>query len=310
MRNEPLLTIGIPSYNRPKKLEELLDQLSAGLEAERFNVLLVDDGDNPQTLAVAAKFMERPGFSYLKNETNIGYARSFCRLIQQCPSEYLLATGDDDLVETANLERIEAVLQEKRPDFACPIYLLGGQIYRGVSVDRTILPAEYILCSGHAPGLVYRAEAFRPLLPVLHKRVEQRKSDAFCYPQVLCAIAALLQERQAVFLGVASAYDNESLPSDLTDSGGGRYWDYESRLQQFAAFDEFIANFPAAHESARAEMLRAHRSNFIHRVIFAWSQNDPASEARFERLMIRNQIARKMPRKLKELVKMALRSNA
>jgi glycosyltransferase involved in cell wall biosynthesis len=309
MRNASPLTIGIPTYNRPKKVEELLDHLSAGLEAQRFNVLLVDDGDNPETLAVARKYMDRPGFTYLKNETNLGYARSFLRLIEECPSEYLLVTGDDDLVETRSLKIIEAALKDKQLDFVCPIYLLGGKIYRGVSDDRTITPAEYILCSAHAPGLIYRAEAFRPLFPMLHKRLDERKSDAICYPQVLCAIAALLQRRPAIFLGVASAFDNESLPSDLTDSDGGRYWDYESRLQQFAAFDEFIAKFPTEHESTRTEMLRSHRSNFIHRVMYAWSQNDPVSEARFERLMIRNQIARVTPRRVKDLVKSAFRLN-
>jgi glycosyltransferase involved in cell wall biosynthesis len=310
MKNEPLLTIGVPTYNRPQKVRELLDHLSAGLEAGRFKLLLIDDGDNPQTCEAAAKFLAHPGFAYLKNETNMGYARSFCRLLEQCPTKYLMVTSDDDLVELGNLDRIEAILRDARPDFACPTYMLEGQIYRGVTADRPILPAEYILCSGHAPGLIYHAEAFRPLLPVLLGRLDQKKSDVYCYPQVLCAIAALLQRRPALYIGLASAFDNECLPSDLTDSGGGHYWDYDSRLQQFAAFDEFIANFPTQHESTRTEMLRAHRANFIHRLIYAWSQYDPPAEARFERLMIRNQISKMMPQKLKELVKSTLGRSA
>jgi glycosyltransferase involved in cell wall biosynthesis len=308
MSSKRFLTIGIPTYNRPYKLLELLEHLSSGLCSEQFDVLLIDDGDNPATARSAARFVTHPGFIHLRNGTRMGYAWTFCRLFEECHTEYLLVTADDDLIETENLGKLERILQESQPDFACPIYTVSGEIYRGVLANRPIAPAEYIACSGHAPGTIYRVGAFKPLLPTIYKRLVERKSDAVCYPQVLCAIATLLQKRAAIFIGLVSAFDNGNLPNDLTDSNGKQYWEYESRLQQFAAFDEFIVNFPTDCESIRAEMLRAHRVSFIHRLIHSWSQIDPLSQGAFERQVVRNYLARLAPPKLKHILKVAWRS--
>jgi glycosyltransferase involved in cell wall biosynthesis len=306
MRSEPILTIGIPTYKRPYKLLELLEHLSPELNSKKIDVLLIDDGDDPATATNAARFAGHSGFIHLKNETNMGYTWTFCRLLEECQTEYLLVTADDDLIETGNIEKFERILRKNRPDFACPIYTLKGEIYRGVLANRSIAPTEYIACSGHAPGIIYRVEAFRPLVPLIYKRLEERKSDAVCYPQVLCAIATLLQARAAIFIGLVSAFDNGNLPSELNDTNGKQYSHYESRLQQFAAFDEFIANFPTDYESIREEMLRAHRAGFIQRVIYAWKQIDPSSEAAFERQMIWNYLSRRAPRKSKDMLKLAL----
>ena len=306
MRSKPLLTIGIPTYKRPYKVLELLEHLSPALNNGQCDVLLIDDGDDPATATNVARFVGQSGFTYLKNKSNIGYTRTFCRMIEECQTEYLLMTADDDLIETKNLDILGQILKESQPDFACPIYALNGQVYRGVLADRSIAPTEYISCSGHAPGIIYRIEAFIPLLPIIYKRLQEQKSDAICYPQVLCAIATLLQARPAVFIGLVSAFDNGNLPSDLTDTGGKQYWDYGSRLQQFAAFDEFITNFTTKHESIREEMLRAHRATFIHRVIYAWKKIDPSASAAFERQIIRNYLTRAAPRQLKDMLRLAL----
>jgi hypothetical protein len=153
------------------------------------------------------------------------------------------------------------------------------------------------------PGLVYWIDAVRPLLPMLFARLGKARADAVCYPQVLVAAGLLLTDEKALFIDCVSAFDNGNLDSDIVDSRGFGYWDYPSRLQQFAAFDEFIATFPIAHSAVREEMLQAHCADFINRVIYAWSQMDAKAVTAFERRMIRNHCAKLIPRDIKSALK-------
>ena len=131
MNQRPLLTLGIPTYDRPQKVRELLADMSAPLKSRQFDVLVIDDGHNPATREAAHEHVGHPGFVYLRNDANLGYAGTFCRLIETCQTEYIMALADDDLLATENIGCIEAVLTKERPAFASPNYRLGSAVYRG-----------------------------------------------------------------------------------------------------------------------------------------------------------------------------------
>ncbi len=288
MSDQCILTIGIPTYNRPEKVQESLDHMSTALNGRQINVLLVDDGHNPATSEIASHYAGCSGFTFLRNGANLGYARTFCRLFENCETDYLLVLSDDDLLAVENVDRIQEFLATERPAFASPMYRLGDTIYRGEPTTRAVKAKEYISCSGHASGLIYRVDNVRHLLPTLAKRLDEARADAVCYPQTLVVIAILLGNAKAVYIDCVSAFENGNLPSDLADSNGFAYWDYPSRLQQFAAFDEFIVNFPTVLSDFRDEMLRTHRAGFIHRVIYAWGQMDINAVLNFERQTMKN----------------------
>ena len=42
MNQQPLLTLGIPTYDRPQKVRESLADMSLWLESWQFDVLLID----------------------------------------------------------------------------------------------------------------------------------------------------------------------------------------------------------------------------------------------------------------------------
>jgi glycosyltransferase involved in cell wall biosynthesis len=296
MQSKSILTIGIPTYNRPQKLLESLEHLSRAAIFSRMPVLVIDDGSEPATVENVAEFTGNPNFVYRKNEFNRGYPRTLFRLFEECETEYLLVTADDDLISVEDIGALEKRLLDERPDFASTIYLLGGKPYRGAKFTRPIAPSEYIDCSGHAPGLVYRVAAFKAMIPQIMSRLEQGKADAACYPQVLFAIATLLEQRKAIWVDVVGAFENGNLPSGLADVDGGKYWDYASRLRQFAAFDDFIASYPTDNKEIREEMLRTHRKNFIHRIMYAWRMTDPASFSDFENQLMKNRVRRSVAR--------------
>jgi hypothetical protein len=154
----------------------MLTVLSSG----QIGVLLVDDGPNPAASEVAAEYARFAGFTFLRNGANRGYARTFCRSIESCETEYLMALSDDDLLEIESIGHIEDVLLRKTPAFASPMYRLGSAIYHGLSKTQAIAASEYINCSGHAPGLIYRISKVRPVPPLLLGRLDEAKADALC----------------------------------------------------------------------------------------------------------------------------------
>lgn len=307
MHDESILTIGILTYNRPRKLHDLMEGLSRARGLSRMPVLVIDDGSEPATAAVAAEFAGNPNVVYAKNETNVGFPRSLLRLLELCQTEYMLLAADDDLVETENLQTICDLIRGEKPDLLSPIYSNGGVMYRGARETRLITPSEYIKCSGHASGLIFRVSAFKALAPQIMIRLRDGKADAICYPQVLFAIATLLDQRKALYINVVSAFDNGNMTSGVLDANRTNYWEYSSRLRQFAAFYEFISDYATNNEEVRGVLLRAHREEFVHRVIYAWMLTDRAAHARFERRIIRNYVRRRVAKCMPEMLKKSFR---
>lgn len=308
MQKSRVLTIGVLTYNRPGKLQELLEQLRRADVFSRFPVLVVDDGAEQATAAVAARFQDEPSFIFRRNESNRGYPRSLIRLVEECPTEYVLHVADDDLVGVDNLQALQEILAKETPDFACPMYLWHGAVFRGSASSRSIAPSEYFDCSAHASGLVYRTEAFKANIPRIAARLQSGKADATLFPQTIFAIATLLDGRKGIYANLISAFENDNSPlSFVTDSAGRHYWEYASQVQQFAAFDEFIETYPSKSNDDQRQMLSAHRSHYPHRLLCAWRELDPRAFADFERQLIWDHTKRTvgacLPRALKEVLR-------
>ena len=52
----PLITFGVPAYNRPALLAETLASLAAQTAAVDYEVIVCDDGRLPETAATVARF--------------------------------------------------------------------------------------------------------------------------------------------------------------------------------------------------------------------------------------------------------------
>lgn len=93
-----LLTIGIPTYNRPVALAKILQQLESALAFTNHDVVVhVQDNSDPcvqEINRITAK--ECSHCTYAANLCNIGFGGNMLRILEQCSSEYLLYLSDDD----------------------------------------------------------------------------------------------------------------------------------------------------------------------------------------------------------------------
>lgn len=112
----PLLTIGIPTYNRAATLRECLARLLADLEpcAARVEVIVSDNAsadDTPAVLAGAeSQWRGRLRLRCTRQETNVGVSRNVVSLFYAARGRYFMFLGDDDCLSAPTIPELLAVL--------------------------------------------------------------------------------------------------------------------------------------------------------------------------------------------------------
>jgi abequosyltransferase len=110
----PLLTIAIPTYNRARFLEELLNCLQPQLSLQPSIELIVsDNASTDETQQLAEKFA-RNGllFRYIRNAENIGPDKNFLQCLNLAAGKYVWLLGDDDLLTPDALAQLISLLQQ------------------------------------------------------------------------------------------------------------------------------------------------------------------------------------------------------
>lgn len=132
----PLLSICIPTRNRPKELGEtlraLLDQLppagGAGVE------IIVSDNTDDDALLVPQEIIRHPAVRYIRNQCNLGYARNINNLIRAATGRYLWLVSDDDFVQgNAVTEIISRLQSDQRVNY---LTFFTGAAFAGKVYDH------------------------------------------------------------------------------------------------------------------------------------------------------------------------------
>lgn len=138
--NKPLLTVAIPTYNRPETLQRTLNALKAEA-ANTFTILVSDDSstDGVETL-VRSYQHSMPNLRYSKNPVNLGFSRNVARLYELADTRYVWFLCDDDSVNPGAVASIIEALERHEPTvaiFNCTWDdSFGRKVLAGVSEDR------------------------------------------------------------------------------------------------------------------------------------------------------------------------------
>ncbi len=118
---QPLLTIAVPTFNRPKHLRELLDCLVAGLvplTADEKSLVWIEVRDNASEYdcrGLVAEVLGAVPHRYSRNPSNLGAEGNFLECVRTAETEYVWLLGDDELLPVGSLVKILHVLREKKP---------------------------------------------------------------------------------------------------------------------------------------------------------------------------------------------------
>jgi abequosyltransferase len=115
-----ILTIGIPTYNRDKFLEQCLESIASQMTdsqvVEKVELVISDNASTDNTEQVVQKFRERiPSLNYFKNSENLGVDRNILQVVEKSQGEYVWMLGDDDALFPDSLSYMLQRLE--KPEF-------------------------------------------------------------------------------------------------------------------------------------------------------------------------------------------------
>ncbi len=110
-----LISVCIPTYNRPAELATLLESIAAQ-DCARFEVVISDDGSprHPDVQSVVTHFHERHPCircTLHRNHRTIGYDANLRQLLRLAQGEYCLFMGDDDLLLPGAIQRVRTAVE-------------------------------------------------------------------------------------------------------------------------------------------------------------------------------------------------------
>jgi abequosyltransferase len=115
----PLISVCIPSYNRPEFMGDLLDTI-VSQSFDDYEIVVCED-NSPKTLEIEAivkdyaKEYTDISIRFIRNSETLGYDGNFRKLIDVSKGEYCVYMGDDDLMCEGALARISGVIRSCAP---------------------------------------------------------------------------------------------------------------------------------------------------------------------------------------------------
>lgn len=104
---QPILTIAIPTYNRPEEIQTQVRLLLPQLDG-RVNLVVYDNCSEPSVKSYFSDD-ELKKFTLLRNRVNIGADANIARCFENCTSKWLWTLSDDDFVK---ISAIDILLEE------------------------------------------------------------------------------------------------------------------------------------------------------------------------------------------------------
>jgi glycosyltransferase involved in cell wall biosynthesis len=91
----PLITFGIPAYNRPHLLAETLASIAGQTAAVDYEVIVCDDGGLPETAATVGRF-DANRFFYHRNPVPLGAVRNWNECLRRARGRWVMILHEDD----------------------------------------------------------------------------------------------------------------------------------------------------------------------------------------------------------------------
>jgi len=121
----PILTIGIPTWNRKQELQECLDLVIPQAEAEEgIEVMVCDNASDDGTQAIMESLAQRhPVLRYERNQTNIGADRNFMEVLKRGFGRYVWILSDDDFISKGSVRRVLQIIKDYSPSYISVNYV-------------------------------------------------------------------------------------------------------------------------------------------------------------------------------------------
>lgn len=109
--SQPVITVAVMSYNNARFIGQTIESILEQTGVE-FETIVFDDRSSDDTLAVLESFRDRPGFSYVVNEKNLGVTGNYNRCVESGSGRYVVVLGSDDVIYPGHLQSLSSALDQ------------------------------------------------------------------------------------------------------------------------------------------------------------------------------------------------------
>lgn len=229
MKNQTLLSVCIPAYNRANLLAPLLESILLQ-DSDDFDVLICED-DSPERTSIASvvyQFQEKypDRIRYEENAVNLGYDGNIRRLVERAKGQYCLFMGNDDLMCAGALAVIASAIQST-PDCGVVVrtYATFEKSPDELKQVFRYFPQEHVIPAGaQAISTAYRRSVVIPGM-VIHRQSALDATTTFFDGTLLYQlylVGMILAKRSVVFLPQIIALRRDGTPPDFGNSDAER----------------------------------------------------------------------------------------
>jgi len=165
LKVRPVLTIGIPTYNRAEFLRKCIENIYSQVGNDyRFGVLVCDNNSTDNTSTIIKECMQKyETLVYYKNDSNIGVSKNIQKVLELSKGEYINLHGDDDYFNDGVYNTIIDMIDSNRE---CDLMYLSMK-WHPLIIKRGIGMSNYQTDSGTGgwiSGMVINNDAYTKIL--------------------------------------------------------------------------------------------------------------------------------------------------
>lgn len=164
-KHQPLVSVIVPTYNRPETLRKALESLSQQT-LDNFEVIVINDG-GADVRSIVAGFDEGCKFLYLSHTTNRGLPAARNTGIKIAHGKYIAYLDDDDIFYPEHLKTLIDFLETS--DYKIAYTDAYRAIYKNVKGEN-VLKRKEIFPSQNFDGDRILVENFIPVICVMHEK--------------------------------------------------------------------------------------------------------------------------------------------
>ncbi|MFN2492467.1 MAG: glycosyltransferase family 2 protein [Pyrinomonadaceae bacterium] len=292
-RATPVLTVGIPTWNRAKYVSDAIDSLAVEIEYHALQaeveILISDNGSEDQTQTVVEERIARyPYVRYVRNKRNMGVKFNVLQVLRLAEGEYSMMLGDDDRLVKGSLSAIVGLL---RVNFGLPALFVQQANYSNVFQDieeDTLLSFEeiyrrYFYDIGNAGVFIVSA-------PRARRVIEERDLSFFNenWPQTQVLCLSLKDAERPALISTLKAVDS-SLHNSLSVYSAYYLWQAGFADLYTAARDMKPALGEEFWETVRSKLCKR-MNKVVNGVLFYGSLVDTSEQRRKTAASIRRLI--------------------
>lgn len=173
---KPILTLAIPTYNRPDKLKDLLDSILSQYQHQlSIELVISDNSPGVETENLVAEYKKILPITYIHQPTNIGAAGNYLFTVEAAQGSYCWILGDDDLIIDGSIAKLLSIIEAHPtlPAIVCGYSNISEnerQLFRNKSYDAETIQRASVFEDTTICGIIDRWENtfFLSKVPGLH----------------------------------------------------------------------------------------------------------------------------------------------